>query len=307
MKCKRHSNNELIANNNPGIEYEIAVAFHLMGEKQKEEEGFYSNVVMEHPRSTRIKDSIENLKTHSEEGDWPVIFLESRNEESYYVSLAYTQDDNLGPADVMICCCDEIQFGVSVKFRNRNNWNPSALNFINENDKEELIQLYEQKYLSDYLSYMEKTYGRCEYIDFSNNYTNWYRKRSKITDLYIDIIRDRVIKRWNEKNEKEREKIFKAAYHDNSTIDYFDLILQENQPPLISSPQPIPTNISDIQIEKHKTSAVRFYLNGKLTDNLQVKANNGFIERHGNRNSFYVNDIKWGHGDFFGSWDWTFR
>ena len=179
MKCKRHSNNDLIENINPGIEHEIAVAFHLMGEQQKKQEDFYSNVVIEHPRSTRIKDSIENLKTHSEEVDWPDIFLEFKSEESYYVSLAYTQDDSLGPADVMICCCDEIQFGVSVKFRNRNNWNPSALNFINENDKEELIQLYEQKYLSDHLSYMEKTYGKCEYIDSSNNYTNWYRKRSK--------------------------------------------------------------------------------------------------------------------------------
>jgi hypothetical protein len=307
MKCKRHSNNDLIENINPGIEHEIAVAFHLMGEQQKKQEDFYSNVVIEHPRSTRIKGSIENLITHSEEVDWPDIFLELKSEESYYVSLAYTQEDSVGPADVIICCCDEIQFGVSVKFRNRNNWNPSALNFINENDKEELIQLYKQKYLSEHLSHMKERYGKCEYIDSSNNYTNWYRKRSKITDLYIDIIRDRVIKRWNEKNEKEKEKILKAAYHDNSTIDYFDLILQENKPPLISSPQPIPTNISDIQIEKHKTSAVCFYLNGKLTDNLQVKANNGFIERHGNRNSFYVNDIKWGHGDFFGSWDWTFR
>ena len=307
MIFKRHSNNDLIVNNNPGIEHEIAVAFHLMAEKQKEEEGFYNEVVMKHPRSTRILGSIDNLKTHSDTLNWPDIFSKFRNEESYYVSLAYTQDDSLGPADVMICCFDKIQFGVSVKFKNRNNWNPSALNFINKNDKKELNQLYEQKYLPLHLSHMKERYGKCEYLDSLNNYTNWYRKRSKIADQYIDIIRDRVIKKWHEKNEKERGEIFKAAYHDNSPIDYFDLILRENQSSLISSPRPIPINIRDIQLDKHKTSAVRFYLNGKLTDNLQVKANNGFIERHGNRNSFAVNEIKWGYGDFFGSWDWTFK
>jgi len=122
MIFKRHSNNDLIVNNNPGIEHEIAVAFHLMAEKQKEEEGFYNEVVMKHPRSTRILGSIDNLKTHSDTLNWPDIFSKFRNEESYYVSLAYTQDDSLGPADVMICCFDKIQFGVSVKFKNRNNY-----------------------------------------------------------------------------------------------------------------------------------------------------------------------------------------
>ena len=38
-------------------------------------------------------------------------FSKFKNEESYYVSLAATQVDDLGPADVLICCFDEIQFG----------------------------------------------------------------------------------------------------------------------------------------------------------------------------------------------------
>ena len=319
MKYKRHSIAKLISNKNPGIEHEIAAAFHLMGERQKEEEGFCSNVVMKHPESTRIIDSIENLKKHSEEVDWPDIFSKFRNEESYYVSLAASQDDDLGPADLLICCFDEIQFGVSVKFENKNSWNPSGRkHFIDQTDKEEFEQLYEQKYLQLYLSYMEETYGECEHNkDSPKHRTNWCRiKNNPITDEYIDPIRDRVITRWNEKNQQEKIDIFNVAYHVDTPINYFILFLykqikKEKKRPKISLPRLGLKNIDDIQIEKHKATGVRFYINGELTDNLQVKANNGFIERDGTQNkltnSFTVNGIKWGEGDFYGSWDWTWK
>ena len=316
MKFKQHSIAKLISNKNPGIEHEIAVAFHLMGKKQKEDEGFYSNVVMKHPESTRIIDSIENLKKHSEEVDWPDIFAKFRNEESYYVSLAASQDDDLGPADVLICCFDEIQFGVSVKFENKNNWNPSGRkHFIDQNDKEEFEQLYEQKYLQLYLSYMEETYGKCEHNkDSPKHRTNWCRiNNNPITDEYIDPIRDRVITRWNEKKQQEKIDILNKAGHVDVPIDYFILFLYKKKCAEISRPRSGLKNTDDIHIEKYGNSSLCFYINGELTDKLQVKANCGFIERAKKkdgtlkkvRNSFTVNDIEWGHGEFFGSWDWT--
>lgn len=291
-----HDNKKLIQNLNTGIEYEIAVAYLLMTSNQQCM--FLNEVINHHPKTMKILDVIEVIdeKILTVAKQWKKI-------HGYYVSLITTQDDTLGgPSDILLCSNEGIHHGISIKYNNGNTWSPSGRHFLDEVTISDLMYEYRTKYIQMYIQQMECTHGKCVYLTNSHR-TSWNRKRCKVTDLFIDKIRDKVIDAWSYKNLDERLCILKSGYHEDVDIDCSILTLNKNGTYKIEEMQMIPKNISSIELVKSCTSQLEFVVNGVVMGKMQVKPNGGFIQRDGKRNPFVVGDCNYGEGDLFGSWN----
>ena len=119
MFCPKHSYIDLLNNYNTGIEYEYGIGLALMSNTQFND--FFNEVVSSHSK----RDVIENVYRISSR-TFSNLFQEARIPKDRYVSFASTQNDDLGPSDVLVCNNEEIKFGISVKYANANNWNPSC-------------------------------------------------------------------------------------------------------------------------------------------------------------------------------------
>ena len=297
MFCPRHSSQELLNNYNTGIEYEFGVGMALMSDAQCND--FFNRVVSCHVKRSIIENVYENsLKTFSK------LLYERGIPQDRYVSFASTQIDNLGPSDVLVCNNEEIQFGVSVKYSNANNWNPSSRNFLKNSDIYELRQQYENIFLQKFIEDMRFRYGRCEKVKGSKN--SWSRKRSIVTDEFIDLIRDKVISNWLEMSSDEKQTIFDKGYHINSPIEYYVSEVTEFNCKL-SEPKPFNFHVNDIYLVKDGTSYVAFKVSDRTLVKLQVKFNNGFLEKAKGpqNNTFKIDEIIFKRGDPFGSWNFN--
>jgi hypothetical protein len=298
MKCPKHADERLINNLNTGIEYEYGIALALMTKVQSAE--FLERVVKNHP----YKDTIISIGEATEPG--LAHLIDEIDCEDHYVSLAATQDDKLGCSDVLICCSREIKFGISVKFSNTNNWNPSSRNFIDNNSIYELKKQYQDKYLPEYITDMRSKFGSCRTIEGTKN--TWSRKRSSVTDNFIDLIRDKVIDNWDKKTAKDKENIIGSGFQVYSPLDYYVVNIKQDLSFTLSKPyEANHFSIDDIVLKKHKTSFVSFEIDGKIIVKLQVKFNNGFIEKTSKKSSstFMIDEILFKKGDPFGSWNFN--
>jgi hypothetical protein len=151
---------------------------------------------------------------------------------------------------------------------------------------------------------MREEYGECMYLENSHR-TTYDRKRSKITDLFVDKIRDEIIGTWNNKPLEDKLEILKLGYHEDIDIDIdcSILTLKKNGTYKVEEMQMIPKNISSIELVKRNTSQLEFVVNDVVMGKMQVKPNGGFIQRDGKRNPFVVGECKYGEGDLFGSWN----
>lgn len=281
---------EISSNINTGVEYEIALFFALL-KKNTLEQAQIMKAINTRKDADKIKNIIAITDTTSVEKA-----LELRGQTIHDVSFE-TQNDEIGPADIVLHLNDGLKLGLSVKYANTCTLNVTGRNFITDSQISELKNLlptYTQKYIEE----MIRNYGSVD---------NWFRKRkaSLITDAYIDLIRDAVIANW--KNVKNKRQLLSALFHNDSPIEFWVITYGNNGYTLKTKPTTI--NVSradDIILGKYQTSYVAFYLDGTMVGHMQVKFNNGFVEKCKKKNPDVVcQGVNMAFGQPFSSWNFS--
>ena len=135
----------------------------------------------------------------------------------------------------------------------------------------------------------------------------WFRMRkpSTTTDEYIDLIRDAVIENWPYVDNKT--KLLSALFHNDSPIEFWVVTYTNNGYTLKTRPQTIDiSRASDVKVGKYQTSYVAFYLDETIVGHMQVKFNNGFIEKCKKTNPDIVcQGVKMSFGKPFSSWNFS--
>lgn len=283
---------EIRQNINTGVEYEIALFYKLLSTSEQQ-------MVLEAINSRFDKTKIYDIIEHT---DIQQILdaLESRGLTLYDVSFE-TQNDNIGPSDIVLHVKDSNdknqQIGISVKYANTCSLNVTGRRFISELQistlKEEL-----PRYTNMYIKEMSDKYG---------DINNWFRKRkpSSTTDEYIDLIRDAVIENWS--NITDKPTLLSALFHCNSPIDFWVVTYNNNGYTLKTEPTTVEVDrAQDIVVKKYQTSYVAFYLNDRMIGRMQIKFNNGFIEKCKKQNPDLIyQNVKISYGKPFSSWNFS--
>jgi hypothetical protein len=279
-------------NNNVGVEYEFALYYLLLDAKFRD---IFKNITINnHTKKEKILQIIEVQKAN--------IYQQiSKPEYSTYkyVYLA-TQDDTVGPSDIVLYENVDMSgnvLGLSVKYNNNCNVNMSSSYFMTSNAKNELKRF--QK---------EQTYKHIEYlINTKGHPNNWFRKRKSTpySVTCIDIIRNRIIHNWNNQY-VNKQIIIDKLYQTDSPIDYEVWKFTKKKLKVIEKPI-FDYNINEIYVSKYKKSYIGLYINDNLICKIQVKFNNGILERTNpnNKNAICINGIYMKMGDAFGSWNCT--
>lgn len=285
---------EIRNNINTGIEYEIALFYALLSIKP-EDQALVLTALKSRFDADKIQSIIEYTST-KEITDT----LSSRG--LYLKDVTFeTQNDDVGPSDVVMSVVDtegkESRIGLSIKFANTCTLNVTGRNFISD---EQISALRGQLpyYTNQYITEMTKKYGDVD---------KWFRMRkpSKTTDAYIDLIRDEVIKNW--KNVQNKTSLLSALFHSDSPIEFWVVTYTDRDYSLRAKPQTIDmSRVGDVSVEKYQTSYIAFYLDGKMVGHMQVKFNNGFIERCKKSVPDIVHQgVKMSYGQPFSSWNFS--
>lgn len=259
--------NEIATNINTGVEYEIALFYALLKNRPDEQLQIMKAIEKRHD-VVRVKEIISFTNVSTIE-----MALKTLDLTCYDASFE-TQNDSVGPADIVMYVQDtkgkHQQIGLSVKYANTCTLNVTGKNFITDSQISSLrakLPEYTQRYIRE----MMETYGDVD---------NWFRKRkpSSTTDSFIDLIRDEVIKNWP--NVKDKTTLLSALFHDDSPITFWVVTYNSCGYSLQIQPQTIDMHrANDVVVKKYQTSYVAFYLDDRMVGHMQVKFNNGFIEK----------------------------
>lgn len=285
---------EIRNNINTGIEYEIALFYALLSIKP-EDQALVLTALKSRFDADKIQRIIEYTSTKEITDTLSSCGL-------YLKDVTFeTQNDDVGPSDVVMSVVDtegkENRIGLSIKFANTCTLNVTGRNFISD---EQISALRGQLpyYTNQYISEMTKKYGDVD---------KWFRMRkpSKTTDAYIDLIRDEVIKNW--KNVQNKTSLLSALFHSDSPIEFWVVTYTDRNYSLRTKPQTIDmSRVGDVSVEKYQTSYIAFYLDGKMVGHMQVKFNNGFIERCKKSVPDIVHQgVKMSYGQPFSSWNFS--
>ena len=291
---------EIRTNTNTGIEYEIALFYKLLSLKPREQV-----LVQKAFESRKNASEVQRIVGLTSTG--PIVReLQSRGLSLCDVSFE-TQNDNVGPADVVLYCQKaggtQVKIGLSVKYSNTCTLNVTGKKFITVRQIAILQGRYTNIYLPAYKEDMGTRFGRAD---------NWHRKTSKVTDQFIDEIRDAVIANWPQVPNKSL--LLSCLFHDNSPIDFWVVNYDKKGYTLKTRPSTIDmSKANSVTVRKYETSYIAFFLGETRIARMQVKFNNGFIERNmkhdGTRkkqNPDFVQDgIEFVHGKPFGSWNFS--
>lgn len=292
IKNFEHHCNQWANNNNVGVEYEFALYYLLLDARFRD---IFNNITINnHAKKDKIYQIIEAQKAN--------IYQQiSKPEYSTYkyVYLA-TQDDTVGPSDIVLYENADMSgnvLGLSVKYNNSCNVNLSSLNFISQDDKDDLKSFIK-----------EQTYKHIQYqIDTRGHVSNWFRQRKYSTTQYsnacIDEIRNRVMYNWNN-GIIDKQSVIGRLYQMDSPIDYEVWKFTKKKLVVLEKPN-IDVDICKIDVAKYKGSYMGFYYNDKLLCKMQVKFNNGILERATpeSKDAIIVDDVYMKMGDAFGSWN----
>ena len=281
-------------NNNVGVEYEFALYYLLLDVKFRD---IFKNITINnHTKKEKILQIIDAQKAN--------IYQQiSRPEYSIYkyVYLA-TQDDTVGPSDIVLYeNADKTGsiLGLSVKYNNSCNVNISSHYFLTAIDKEYLKNI-QKEYTNRHIDYQ---------LDNRGNVENWFRIRKYSTTPYstgiIDAIREHVIIRWNN-GDVDKQNIINKLYQTDSPINYEVWKFTKKKLKVLEKPN-IAISPNDIYIAKYRSSYIGFYHGDTLLCKMQVKFNNGILERatSDSKDAICVNDVYMKMGDAFGSWNCT--
>lgn len=286
--------NEITSNINTGVEYEIALFYKLLANKPAEQKQVMDAIQSRHD-AAKVKSIINYTDTN-------IILSNLRNRDLEYLDAAFeTQNDEVGPADIVLITKDnsskQVKIGLSVKYANTCTLNVTGRNFITDAQISELRAQLPQ-YTQDYINEMTATYG---------DVSKWFRMRkpSRVTDAYIDLIRDAVISNW--KNVQNKTSLLSALFHSDSPIEFWVVTYTNTGYTLKTKPQTIDMRrVGDVTIGKYQTSYVAFYLDGVMVGHMQVKFNNGFVEKCKKINPDVVcQGVKMAYGQPFSSWNFS--
>ena len=147
----------------------------------------------------------------------------------------------------------------------------------------------------------------CTLTNAYGNVNNWFRKRkpSNTTDQYIDLIRDAVIANW--RNVRNKTTLLSALFHSDSPIEFWVVTYGNYGYTLKTKPQTIDmSRANDVTVGKYQTSYVAFYLDGIMVGHMQVKFNNGFVEKCKKLNPDVVcQGVEMAYGQPFSSWNFS--
>jgi hypothetical protein len=175
----------------------------------------------------------------------------------------------------------------------------SSSYFLTANDKEELKDI--QK---------EFTHKHIEYqIDTNGHVSNWFRQRkfstTKYSNAIIDFIRDKVIDCWYN-GDINKQSIINKLYQTDSPIDYEIWKFTKKKLKVLEKPKN-DISANNIDVAKYRGSYIGFYNDENLICKMQVKFNNGILERATpeTKDVICVDDVYMKMGDAFGSWNCT--
>lgn len=285
---------EIRNNINTGIEYEIALFYVLLSIKPNEQSQVM-RAINERWDASKIKKIISYTNAYQLKDT-----LSARGLSLFDVSFE-TQNDEVGPADVVMHTKDKngesSKIGLSIKFSNTCTLNVTGRNFITDDQISHLRDLLPD-YTNRYIQEMTKLYG---------NVNNWFRMRkpSTITDEYIDLIRDEVIKNWG--NVRNKTSLLSALFHSDSPIEFWVITYTNRNYILRTKPQTIDmSRANDVTVGKYQTSYVAFYLDGNMVGHMQVKFNNGFIEKCKKTTpDVTYQGVRMSYGQPFSSWNFS--
>lgn len=284
---------EVSCNTNTGIEYEIALFYLLLKIKPKEQAKVLK-ALDSRSDANKIKSIISQTDTTPIENA-----LHNRGLIMEDVSFE-TQNDTVGPSDIVMCVKDGVthtKIGLSVKYANTCTLNVTGRNFITDAQISQLkkqLPVYTKKYIQE----MTKNYGSVD---------QWFRLRkpSKVTDAFIDLIRDAVIVNWGKVRNKST--LLSALFHSNSPIEFWVVTYGKNGFTLKTKPQTVDiSRANDVSVAKYQTSYVAFYLDGIMVGHMQVKFNNGFLEKCKKKTPDITHQgIQMSYGQPFTSWNFS--
>lgn len=285
---------EITYNVNTGVEYEIALFYCLL--TNNNERSQVMSAINKRENSVKINRIIKQT-------DITEILQALQNDCLELIDVTFeTQNDEVGPADVVMKVKDkqgrgEKKIGISVKYANSCTLNVTGRNFLTDtqiSDLKDRLAEYTVKYIKE----MESTYGDVK---------QWFRKRkpSNSTDQYIDLIRDAVIANWN--NVCYKTTLLSALFHSDSPIEYWVATYNKKGYSLNTCPQTIDLNrVDDITLEKYQTSYIGFFLDGAMVGRMQVKFNNGFVEKCKKKQpDINYKGVKMSYGQPFSSWNFS--
>ena len=284
---------EIRGNINTGVEYEIAL-FYVLLKNNPSEKTKVMDALNSRYDASKIKSIISQTDTIAIEQA-----LEKRGFTLEDVSFE-TQNDEVGPADIVMFVSNGetvSKIGLSVKYANTCTLNVTGRSFITDIQIAQLkkqLPVYTQKYIQE----MSQKYG---------DVGNWFRMRkpSETTDAFIDLIRDAVIANWS--NVRNKTSLLSALFHTDSPIEFWVVTYGNTGFSLKTKPQTIDmSRANDVTIGKYQTSYVAFYLDGTMVGHMQVKFNNGFIEKCKKKNPDVVcQGIEMAYGQPFSSWNFS--
>ena len=284
--------NEIATNINTGVEYEIALFYQLVSSDEQHQ-------ILTAINKREDKNKVLDIMAQTDIA--PIVKALQKRGLRLVDAMFETQNDDVGPSDVVMVVADingtESHIGISVKYANSCTLNVTGRRFISD------VQIAELKsqlpvYTAKYIDEMTAMYG---------NAANWFRKRkpSVITDAFIDLIRDAVIENWG--NIEDKPSLLSAMFHSDSPIEFWVVTYKNNGYKLSTKPQTIEiSRANDVTVEKHQTSYVAFYLDGIFVGKMQVKFNNGIVERCTKKVPDVLCDgVKMTYGQPFSSWNFS--
>lgn len=285
---------EITNNTNTGIEYEIALFYKLLKCKSEEQSQVLS-ALNKRFDSAKVKNIISKTDISAIE--------RTLLQEGYSLQdvTFETQNDEVGPADIVMLVRAGngtiTRIGLSVKYANTCTLNVTGRNFLTDLQIANLRRMLPD-YTQMYIKEMTCMYG---------DVVNWFRKRkpSSTTDAYIDLIRDAVIENW--KNVKNKTSLLSSLFHSDSPIDFWVVTYNKNGYSLKIKPQTIDmSRANDVIVGKYQTSYVSFYLDGIMVGHMQVKFNNGFVEKCKKFNpDIILQGVEMSYGQPFSSWNFS--
>ncbi len=286
---------ELINNKNTGIEYEYALYYCLLSSEERRM--FKSIIIDNHYKKTEIEQLISTT-------DISRIIRELDNRDLKIDSCTIeTQNDAIGPSDIVMNLVNiitgvESVIGISVKYQNSCTLNTKGKMFISEDDIAELRD-EQQLYSALYIKEMREKFGKTE---------KWFRKRrySRVTDKFIDLLRDKVIANWATLENKE--SVIRKLFQMDSPIDYWVYEYKQNNTHTlyVNPPKINLSKANEIRVKKYETSYVAFFLEDRMVGKMQVKFNNGILEKCKNgKPDFTVEGIEMSMGAPFSSWNFS--